>query len=185
MAADAACSLLANAGTIIQILIPLAMALFGAKAIGSGAEEEITVFEMSLNMLERLRTFFQMESFSELISMESVWEVVSNWFQEASRLLSLSRHESVQFRLLHQNQGFRGSNDWPTGSTFSTSSALDKGGVMSSSVSARNKMTVPLLGLSTGSNGLQQGCVAALTASYMDLYALAARLRPDAERISW
>jgi hypothetical protein len=116
LAAEEAVSFLADAGSILQLLVPDFMERHPWSGITeSGCEDCGT-----LHVFCRLESIFHLESFSQMLESEAVSTMVSNWYEAArshSRATSLpsamiSGSGAAVTSRLFQTQGFH-TFDWP------------------------------------------------------------------------
>jgi Proteolysis_6 C-terminal len=173
VAAGAGAAFLADAGTIVQILVPGIMARYEAGAVHDGGEEKIP----SLRRLSMLRSLFKFEAVDKMLESPLVVEVIRKWYSDACAYAEKARQTPPGKQLL-MAQSFR-SWDWPL------ESARGYPGVALGPIKVPPKKSTPLLGgynfdVQTGDN--QRPRVDALTSSYMDLYAKIGVLKPDADR---
>ncbi|CAB9520261.1 protein ligase UBR1 [Seminavis robusta] len=174
LAAGAAAAFLADAGTIVQILVPGIMARYEGNAVTDSVDEKKTC----LKRLFMLRSVFHIESFQKMFESALVVEVVRTWYGDAcdfAKKANVSQGDSG--KTLLAGQTFR-SYDWPL------ESVRGYPGVDEVPLVVPKKST-PLLGgynFDVQSADNKRPCVDALTSSYMDLYAKIGMLKPDAER---
>jgi hypothetical protein len=116
LAANAACAFLADAGVIMQLLVPGIMErypMFDAFNEGGRGSDPIAT-------LSKLETFFRLESFSKILESDAVCDVVSNWYETARNHANSTKLPSARISgsgaavtsRLYQTQGFR-VYDWP------------------------------------------------------------------------
>ena len=192
VAAGAASSYLADAGTIVQLLVPSIMARYTYDVFSDVTVLEGSEQDSSIRVLGSLQSLFKIESVDEMLKSELVLQVVAHWFDEAcdyARRASLAKTNDAGYPLLApQSFRFR-AWDWPLESVedYTSAAVLSSQQVVSTGPAGRRsaKKTFPLLGgynfdIQTKSNS--RPYVKALTSSYMDLYAKVGALKPDAER---
>lgn len=119
LAADAACAYLSNIGIILQVLLPGLMTRY------TTADIETTWDSMqsapSLTTLEKLRSFFRMEPFADMLKSDVLRDVVSNWYESARKHGTQTNDSnaglsSAVAARLSRTQGFR-VFDWPMDSS--------------------------------------------------------------------
>ena len=118
LAVTAACSFLADIGTVLQVLLPGVMARYASQDVhmseASGKEKD------SLETLEKLRSYFRLEPVSEMLESAVVREVVANWYESARRHAkastlpgeAISGSGAAVSSRLFRTHGFR-VFDWP------------------------------------------------------------------------
>ena len=170
LAAKACSSFLLDAGIIIQILVPGFEPCRGSVSdmASTGQNEQ----DKDLALLDKLRKSFYIENFTAILESTHVRDIVSNWYNQACQQLALASTNE-----LFRTQGFRGS-DWPCVSSSSAYQQTGQGKQQVSALAPMKKQPVALIGEAT-QNG---GGIPMLASSYMDLYAKASKIRPDAER---
>jgi hypothetical protein len=113
---SAACSFLADAGTVMQVLVPGITANRGSSGLKMGKVNDIS----SYSTFEKLRDFFKFEPVEEMLESSLVREVVANWYDSACRHSQAALEsdgsappaKSIRSRL-YRTQGFR-VFDWPS-----------------------------------------------------------------------
>jgi hypothetical protein len=119
LAADAACSFLADIGTVLQVLLPGVMARYGSQDLHMD-DDGSSQAKSSLLTLEKLRMYFRLEPVSEMLESSLVRQVIGNWYEGARRHAkgatlpgetTSGSGASVSSRLFKM-QGFR-VFDWP------------------------------------------------------------------------
>ena len=189
VAAGAASSYLADAGTIVQLLVPNIMSRYEVSSIGVTESVEENDQDSSIRTLAMLQSLFRIESMDEMLNSELVVEVVTNWFDEVASFTQRARSMKTNnegFSLMTP-QSFR-AWDWPLESVedYKSAALLNKKNVMEAAAGRQSpKRTFPLVGgysLDVQSKTNDHPRVKALTSSYMDLYAKVGELKPDAER---
>ena len=117
-ALHAACSLLEQAGTVVQILLPGVVNRYNSPLDYPSYQPE----DSQHARFEKLRKHFLMEPFQDMVSSPLTMEVVSNWYAEASNQgkLATTQNDSsltsttITLRSrLYRTQGFR-EHDWPS-----------------------------------------------------------------------
>lgn len=116
LAAQAAISYLADAGGILQLLVPGIMERFP----WSGALEDGFEIGNPLETWERIESIFQVESISQMLESDIVREVVAIWYEAARSharstglpSAAISGTGAAVTSRLFQTQGFR-TFDWP------------------------------------------------------------------------
>ena len=115
--ANAACSFLADIGTILQVLLPGVMARYASQDLQMADDG----YEMNnLQTLEKLRKYFRLEPLSEMLESSVVREVLSSWYDGARRHAkasnlpgeAISGSGAAVTSRLFRTQGFR-VYDWP------------------------------------------------------------------------
>jgi Proteolysis_6 C-terminal len=173
-ASGAGATFLADAGTIVQVLVPGIMARYETGEVDEvGGEEETP----SLRRLSMLRSLFKFESVEKMVESPLVVEVIRKWNSDACAYAEKTLRAPMGKQLL-VGQNYR-SWDWPL------ESARGYPGVALGPIKGPPNKSIPLLGgerfgVQTGDN--QRAYVDALTSSYMDLYAKIGVLKPDADR---
>jgi len=192
VAAGAAASFLADAGTIVQLLVPSIMARYEgdysdpAPTIDDDDDDQ----DASIRSLNMLQSLFRMESIEEMLKSELVVQVASNWFSEACAYAK--REPSLRSEAglpLLMSPSFR-SWDWPLASVcdYKSAEAFRKKQVVSGVITGSPtppKKTFPLLGgynFDIQNEFIFRPRIKYLTHSYMDLYAQVGALKPDADR---
>ena len=189
VAAGAASSYLADAGTIVQLLVPNIMARYDASNINVTAIVEENDQDSSIRTLAMLKSLFRVESMDEMLNSELVVEVVTNWFDVAASFTQRARsvYSNNEGFSLVTPQSFH-AWDWPLESVedYKSAALLSKKKIMEAAAGRQSpKKTFPLVGgysLDVQSKTNDHPRVEALTSSYMDLYAKVGALKPDAER---
>jgi Proteolysis_6 C-terminal len=118
LASKAACSFLADIGTLLQVLLPGVMARYASQDVYMA--DETTQGKDSLQTLEKLRGYFRLEPLSEMLESSVVREVVANWYESARRHASaatlpgeaISGSGAAVSSRLFRTHGFR-MFDWP------------------------------------------------------------------------
>jgi len=116
LAAQAACSFLADIGIILQLLVPGIMTRY----MSSGSFDDGVQSDNIFAALTELRTFFRMEPISEILESDAISLVVSNWYETARNhqnakslpAAKISRSGAMVSSRLFETQGFR-VYDWP------------------------------------------------------------------------
>jgi hypothetical protein len=116
LAAEAAVSFLADAGSIVQLLVPGFMEHHPWSGISEVGCEDCT----TLDIFFRLQSIFQLETFSQMLESEPVSTMVSNWYEAARSharatgipSATISGSGAAVTSRLFQTQGFR-TFDWP------------------------------------------------------------------------
>lgn len=120
IAAGAACSFLADACTIFQVVVPGVMSRYESRSF----DETTMGMESgaSLQTLQKLLTLFNFESVDEMLKSSAVQETVASWFDTACAQIKAASSASAYTSVLDSNiairgrlfrtQGFR-SHDWP------------------------------------------------------------------------
>jgi hypothetical protein len=124
LAAQAACSFLADIGIILQLLVPGIMSRYIDL---ENVEDRVQDNEDTYATLAELHALFRLEPLSEILESDAIREVVSNWYETARNhtfaktLLSpiISRSGAMVTSRLFKTQGFR-VNDWPMESCSDT-----------------------------------------------------------------
>jgi hypothetical protein len=134
LAADAACSFLADIGTVLQVLLPGIMTRYGCQDLHM--DDDGGQAKSSLQTLEKLLTYFLLEPVSEMLESSVIREVVGNWYEGARHHAkgatlpgeATSGSGAAVSSRIFKMQGFR-VFDWPMESCkecSSTPSALGK-----------------------------------------------------------
>ena len=116
LAADAACAFLADAGVIMQLLVPGIMERYPILDAMNDGESSSNPIET----LSKLETVFRLESLSKLLESDLVAQVVSNWYETARNHANSTKLPSARISgtgaavtsRLFQTQGYR-VYDWP------------------------------------------------------------------------
>ena len=117
LAAQAACSFLADIGIILQLLVPGIMTRYiDLDNINDRDQDNDNVY----STLSELHELFHFESLSDILESDAIQEVVSNWYETArkhtsAKMLSspmISRSGATVTNRLYKTQGFR-VYDWP------------------------------------------------------------------------
>jgi len=117
LAAQAACSFLADIGIILQLLVPGIMAKYmSLDSFDDGVQENDNTF----TTLAELHTLFRLEPISEILQSDAIRQVVSNWYETARShakakalpAATISRSGASVTSRLFETQGFR-VYDWP------------------------------------------------------------------------
>jgi hypothetical protein len=111
-----ACSFLADAGTIMQVLVPGITTNKGSSGLKMGFVDDSS----SYATFDKLRDFFKLEAVEEMLESSLVREVVANWYDSACRHSQAAMEsdgsappvKSIRSRLF-RTQGFR-VFDWPS-----------------------------------------------------------------------
>lgn len=118
IAAEAACSYLSEIGTILQILLPGAMARYKAGDVHTTYDS--MQGSSSLSTFDKLLNFFSLESVPEMLQSDVIRDIVSNWYEAARRHAkatnlpsdAISGSGGAVCNRLFRTQGFR-IHDWP------------------------------------------------------------------------
>ena len=117
LAAQAACSFLADIGIILQLLVPGIMARYiNLNNLDSGVKHHDDTFAD----LAELRALFRLEPIAEIIKSDAIRQVVSNWYERAQNYTFaktlpaaiISRSGAMVTSRLFKTQGFP-VHDWP------------------------------------------------------------------------
>jgi hypothetical protein len=116
LAADAACAFLADAGVIMQLLVPGIIERYPMFDVDNGGDNSSNPIET----LSKLETFFRLESFSKMLESDLVGQIVSNWYETARNHAISTKLPSARISgtgaavtsRLFQTQGFR-VYEWP------------------------------------------------------------------------
>lgn len=122
-ASNAASTYLADAGAILQVLVPSAISRFFGKTDRHESDRESE--EVSIHQLyEKLHVFLNLESMDEMLESTLVQQIVSSWYSAACRHACASQGMDVRndrIAALHdrlcRTQGFR-VHDWPSAGSF-------------------------------------------------------------------
>eukprot|EP00934_Nitzschia_sp_Nitz4_P008391 Nitzschia sp. Nitz4//scaffold194_size40385//22916//30332//NITZ4_007530-RA/size40385-processed-gene-0.16-mRNA-1//-1//CDS//3329540334//8381//frame0 len=119
LAADAACTYLSSLGVILQLLLPGVVTRYTISDLETTLESMQS--DSALATLEKLRDFFCMESFAELLEGGVVGEVVAYWYSSARKHIPQSSDAATGTSAavcsqLCRTQGFR-VFDWPMDSS--------------------------------------------------------------------
>ena len=117
LAAQAACSLLADIGIILQLLVPGIMTRYMDL---DNLDDRVQENDNTYTTLAELHELFCVESLSEILESNAIREVVSNWYETArkhtiAKTLSsptINRSGALVTSRLYKTQGFR-VYDWP------------------------------------------------------------------------
>jgi len=116
LASSGACSFLEDAGTILQVLVPGAI----ASDDDLGSEAAILEGSSSHSSFEKMRRFFKLETMDEMLQSPLVQKVVANWYETAcghARAPSEPNASAIITKsvrnCLYRTQGFR-VFDWPS-----------------------------------------------------------------------
>ena len=166
-AARAASSFLLDAGLIFQILVP-------GFCPQSDISDDLPIREqegnnIDLALLYKLGKALYIGSFASLLNAPQTIKIVSNWFEQACQHEVLTSPSE-----LVRTQGYRGL-EWPCLMLSSIGGQVSQG---EQTLPSMKKKPTPLIG--SGAN--TGGGIPLLASSYMDLYAKASKIRPDAER---
>jgi hypothetical protein len=118
LAAEAACSYLADIGIVLQIILPGVMARYAAPDIQT--THDSMQGSNSLETLEKLRNYFRLEPVSEMLESDTIRDVISNWYEGTRRHAKgatlpsevISGSGAAVSGRLFKTQGFR-VYDWP------------------------------------------------------------------------
>lgn len=170
LAAEAACSYLADIGIVIQVLIP--GITNRCSSTDMNTTNDSTQSGNSLETFEKLRHYFLFEPMNDMLGSDLLTGILSNWYESARQhekglqaigeLISGSPAKSVCTKLF-RTQGFR-TFDWPMDSgSYSTkqysSSDKSKGDSVTSFVDEpQNDGSIPMEidSMQTASSELQQ-----------------------------
>ena len=126
LTASAAVSFLADAGAILQVLVPGIMAKYAG---GRSSDPSVVVGNDSsktcVDSLQQMMDYLRLESVDAMLESHLVRDVVANWFDAACRHAKAARVEdgmeaSLRSRL-YRTQGFR-IFDWPSAGTMDEAS---------------------------------------------------------------
>ena len=118
LAATAACSFLADIGTVLQVLLPGVMARYASQDVHMSDTSDQA--RDSLQTLEKLRHHFRLEPIAEMLESTAVRDVVANWYDSAQRHAkastlpgeAISGSGAAVSSRLFRTHGFR-VFDWP------------------------------------------------------------------------
>ena len=118
LASAAACSFLADIGTVLQVLLPGVMARYASQDVHMTDNSDQA--RDSLQTLEKLRHHFRLEPISEMLESTAVRDVVANWYDSARRHAkastlpgeAISGSGAAVTSRLFRTHGFR-VFDWP------------------------------------------------------------------------
>lgn len=155
LAAEAACTYLADIGTVLQVILPGFMARYSSPDLQT--TDYSTRSYDSLETLEKLRLYFRLEHISEMLESPMILEVISSWYEDARRHAkvaalpseAISGSGAAVCSRLFRTQGYR-VFDWPMASCndsniSSLSLGKTKGGFTSSGgTEPQDEATVPM-----------------------------------------
>ena len=189
LAAAAAAAFLADAGTVIQLLVPGFIAQYEMQSLSRWTEVDDE--RSGLGKLQNLCRLFNIESIDQMLESPLVCEIVMKWFSDANQHIQKATKgtetSDALAASLYQTQGFR-SWDWPLLSVLDYHGCTDPYVHVPShtTATATSKRPVPFLGGfnfdAQKAKGKKRLFVDALTSSYMDLYAKVGTLKPDSDR---